>query len=407
MANSRRRVTEQQRLPRAAQVLFAYLRLGCTSFGGPIAHLGYFRAEFVERRRWLTESTYAEIIALAQSMPGPASSQVGIAIGLLRAGWLGGLAAWIGFTLPSAALMLAFALGYGHAQGGAGDAALHGLQLVAVAVVAQAVVRMQRTLAPDALHLSIALLGALIALFASPSYATVLAIAAGALAGLLLMHPRKEPAQDGVSFEPPISRPGAAVASVLFLILLAAALCLSASRTLAAAVLAGLYRTGALVFGGGHVVLPLLDAAIVQRGWLAQSSFLAGYGAAQAVPGPLFSIAAYIGAAARPNPHPLLLGVCALVALFLPGLLLMAAVLPFWSALRRRPLIVSLLRGVNASVVGVLAEALYRPLWTTTIRTTTDFLIALVAFVLLIRFRVQPWIVVLGVSLASILVALR
>jgi chromate transporter len=388
-------------------VLFAFLRLGCTSFGGPIAHLGYFRAEFVERRRWLTESTYAEIIALAQSMPGPASSQVGFAIGLLRAGWLGGLAAWIGFTLPSAALMLAFALGYGHAQGGAGDATLHGLQLVAVAVVAQAVVRMQRTLAPDALHLSIALLGALIALFASPSYATVLAIAAGALAGLLLMHPRKEPAQDGVSFEPPISRPGASVAAVLFLILLAAALCLSASHTLAAAVLAGLYRTGALVFGGGHVVLPLLDAAIVQRGWLAQSSFLAGYGAAQAVPGPLFSIAAYIGAAARPNPHPLLLGVCALVALFLPGLLLMAAVLPFWSALRRRPLIVSLLRGVNASVVGVLAAALYRPLWTTTIRTTTDFLIALVAFVLLIRFRVQPWIVVLGVSLASILVALR
>jgi chromate transporter len=388
-------------------VLFAFLRLGCTSFGGPIAHLGYFRAEFVERRRWLTESTYAELIALAQSMPGPASSQVGFAIGLLRAGWLGGLAAWIGFTLPSAALMLAFAFGYGHPQGRTGAAALHGLQLVAVAVVAQAVVRIQRTLAPHALHLSIALLGALIALFASPAYATVLAIAAGALAGLLLIRPMKEPARDRPSFAPPISRPAAAVAATLFVILLAAALRLSASRTLAAAVLAGLYRTGALVFGGGHVVLPLLDAAIVQRGWLAQSSFLAGYGAAQAVPGPLFSIAAYVGAAVHPNPHPLLLGVCALVALFLPGLLLMAAVLPFWSALRRRPLIGSLLRGVNASVVGVLAAALYRPLWTTTIRTTTDFLIALVAFVLLIRFKVQPWIVVLGVSLASILLALR
>jgi chromate transporter len=388
-------------------VLFAFLRLGCTSFGGPIAHLGYFRAEFVERRRWLTESTYAELIALAQSMPGPASSQVGFAIGLLRAGWLGGLAAWIGFTLPSAALMLAFAFGYGHPQGRTGAAALHGLQLVAVAVVAQAVVRIQRTLAPHALHLSIALLGALIALFASPAYATVLAIAAGALAGLLLIRPMKEPARDRPSFAPPISRPAAAVAATLFVILLAAALRLSASRTLAAAVLAGLYRTGALVFGGGHVVLPLLDAAIVQRGWLAQSSFLAGYGAAQAVPGPLFSIAAYVGAAVHPNPHPLLLGVCALVALFLPGLLLMAVVLPFWSALRRRPLIGSLLRGVNASVVGVLAAAVYRPLWATTIRTTTDFFIALVAFVLLIRFKVQPWIVVLGVSLASILVALR
>ena len=398
-------MTEQRKLPRPAQVLFAFLRLGCTSFGGPIAHLGYFRAEFVERRRWLTESTYAELIALAQSMPGPASSQVGFAIGLLRAGWLGGLAAWIGFTLPSAALMLAFAFGYGHPQGKTGAAILHGLQLVAVAVVAQAVVRMQRTLAPDMLRLSIAAIGAAIALFASPAYATVLAIAAGALAGLLLMRQAKEP--DRPSFAPPISRPGAAVAAILFVILLTAALRLSASRTLAAAVLAGLYRTGALVFGGGHVVLPLLDAAIVQRGWLAQSSFLAGYGAAQAVPGPLFSIAAYIGAAVRPNPHPLLLGVCALVALFLPGLLLMAAVLPFWNALRRRPLIVSLLRGVSASVVGVLAAALYRPLWTTTIRTTTDFLIALAAFVLLIRFKVQPWIVVLGVSLASILLALR
>jgi chromate transporter len=388
-------------------VLFAFLRLGCTSFGGPIAHLGYFRAEFVERRGWLTESTYAEVIALAQSMPGPASSQVGFAIGLLRAGGLGGLAAWIGFTLPSAALMLAFAFGYGHPQGRTGAAALHGLQLVAVAVVAQAVVRMQRTLAPDMLRLSIAAIGAAIALFASPAYAAVLAIASGALTGLLLMRPMKEPARDRPSFAPPISRPGAAVAAILFVILLAAALRLSASRALAAAVLAGLYRTGALVFGGGHVVLPLLDAAIVQRGWLAQSSFLAGYGAAQAVPGPLFSIAAYVGAAVHPNPHPLLLGVCALVALFLPGLLLMAAILPFWSALRRRPLIVSLLRGVNASVVGVLAAALYRPLWTTTIRTTTDFLIALAAFVLLIRFKVQPWIVVLGVSLASILVALR
>jgi chromate transporter len=277
--------------------------------------------------------------------------------------------------------------------------------LVAIAVVAQAVVRMQRTLAPDMLRLSIAAIGAAIALFASPAYATVLAIAAGALAGLLLMRQAKEP--DRPSFAPPISRPGAAVAAILFVILLAAALRLSASRTLAAAVLAGLYRTGALAFGGGHVVLPLLDAAIVQRGWLAQSSFLAGYGAAQAGPGPLFSIAAYIGAAVRPNPHPLLLGVCALVALFLPGLLLMAAVLPFWKALRRRPLIGSVLRGVNASVVGALAAALYRPLWTTTIRTTTDFLIALAAFVLLIRFKVQPWIVVLGVSLASILVALR
>jgi chromate transporter len=397
---------EPRRLPAPIDVVLAFLRLGCTSFGGPIAHLGYFRAEFVERREWLSENAYAEIVALAQSLPGPASSQVGFAIGVLRAGWLGGVAAWIGFTLPSATVMLAVAFGYSHWQGRTGAAILHGLQLVAVAVVAQAVVRMRRMLAPDVLRVSIALLGAVIALVAPPAYATVLAIAVGAGSGLLLLRHPSEAAQDMPSFEPLISRRGAGVAAAFFLILLAASFFLVASRTITAAVLASLYYTGALVFGGGHVVLPLLDAAIVERGWLAQPSFLAGYGAAQAVPGPLFSIAAYIGASVRPNAHPLLLGIEALIALFLPGLLLMSAVLPLWNALRRRPRIRAVLRGVNASVVGVLAAALYRPLWTATIHTITDFLIALAAFVLLIRFKLQPWIIVVGVSLVSILVSI-
>jgi chromate transporter len=398
---------EPRRLPAPVEVVLAFLRLGCTSFGGPIAHLGYFRAEFVERREWLSETAYAEIVALAQSLPGPASSQVGFAIGVLRAGWLGGIAAWIGFTLPSAALMLAAAFGYSHSQGRTSDAILHGLQLVAIAVVAQAVVRMRRMLAPDALRLSIALLGALIALVAPPAYATVLAIAVGAGSGLLLLHHAKEAAQDTPSFELPLSRCGAGVAAAFFVALLVAAFLLSASRRVVPAVLGSLYSTGALVFGGGHVVLPLLDAAIVKHGWLAQLSFLAGYGAAQAVPGPLFSIAAYIGASVRPNAYPLLLGMGALIVLFLPGLLLMSAVLPFWNALRRRPSIASALRGVNASVVGVLAAALYRPLWTATIHTITDFLIALAAFVLLVRFKMQPWIIVVGVGLVSILVAWR
>jgi chromate transporter len=398
---------EPRRLPAPIEVVLAFLRLGCTSFGGPIAHLGYFRAEFVERREWLSESTYAEIVALAQSLPGPASSQVGFAIGVLRAGWLGGVAAWTGFTLPSAALMLAVAFGYSHSQGRTSAAILHGLQLVAVAVVAQAVVRMRSMLAPDEVRVWIALLGALIALVVPSAYATVLAIATGACSGLLLLRHAKEAAQDAPSFEPPISRRGAGVAATLFVVLLAASLFLVASRRVTAAVLASLYSTGALVFGGGHVVLPLLNAAIVERGWLAQPSFLAGYGAAQAVPGPLFSIAAYIGASVRPNAYPLLLGMGALIALFLPGLLLMSAVLPLWNALRRRPRIRSVLRGVNASVVGVLAAALYRPLWTATMHTITDFLIALAAFVLLVRFKMQPWIIVVGVSLVSILVAWR
>ena len=388
------------------EVFCAFLRLGCISFGGPIAHLGYFRDAFVERRKWLTEAAYAEVIALAQSMPGPASSQVGFAIGLLRAGWLGGLAAWAGFTLPSAMLMLAFAYGYGHAQGRVAAAALHGLQLVAVAVVAQAVLRMQRTLAPDLLRLALALLGAVIAFFAPPAYATAAAIAAGAVSGLVLLRRRDSVTDDPLHTSSITQRAGAWAAAV-FVVLLAAALLLAASHSIFPAVLASLYRTGALVFGGGHVVLPLLDAAIVQRGWLAQPSFLAGYGAAQALPGPLFSIAAYVGAAIRPNAHPLLLGMCSLVALFSPGLLLMAAILPFWTTLRRRAAIRSLLGGINASVVGVLAAALYRPLITTAVHGFADAVIALAALVLLAYFRLPPWIIVLGVTLASILVVLR
>jgi chromate transporter len=410
MANSRQRSSP-------LEVFVAFLRLGCISFGGPIAHLGYFRDAFVERRKWLTEASYAEVIALAQSMPGPASSQVGFAIGLLRAGWLGGLAAWTGFTLPSAALMLAFAYGYGHEPGRVAAAALHGLQLVAVAVVAQAVLRMQRTLAPDVPRLAIALVDSVIALFAPPAYATASAIVAGAIAGLVLLR-RQTPVTGGEPLpeitiwettvsQTTVSRRGSVAAATAFVVLLVSALLLSRSRTIFIAVLASLYRTGALVFGGGHVVLPLLDAAIVQRGWLAQPLFLAGYGAAQALPGPLFSIAAYVGAAARPNPHPLLLGLCSLLALFSPGLLLMAAVLPFWETLRRRMLVRSLLGGINASVVGVLAAALYRPLITTAVHGIADAVIACVAFVLLVRFKVQPWIIVLGVTLASALVVLR
>jgi chromate transporter len=388
------------------EVLFAFLRLGCISFGGPIAHLGYFRDAFVERRKWLTEESYAELIALAQSMPGPASSQVGFAIGLLRAGWLGGLAAWTGFTLPSAILMLAFAYGYGHQQGRVATAALHGLQLVAVAVVAQAVLRMQRMLAPDLLRLAIALLGAVIALVAPPAYATASAILAGAIAGLMILRRGDSTTDDDPPLPSSISQRASAGAAAVFVVLLTSALLLSASRSIFPAVLARLYRTGALVFGGGHVVLPLLDAAIVQRGWLAQPSFLAGYGAAQALPGPLFSIAAYVGAAVRPNAHPLLLGIGSLVALFSPGLLLMAAILPFWSTLRRRASIRSSLGGINASVVGVLAAALYRPLITTAVHGFADAGIALAALILLVYFRLQPWIIVLGVTLVSMLAVL-
>jgi chromate transporter len=390
----------------ALEVFLTFLRLGCTSFGGPIAHLGYFRAEFVERRCWLSDAAYAELIGLAQSMPGPASSQVGFAIGLLRGGWLGGLAAWAGFTLPSAALMLAFAFGEVLLTGRRAAAILHGLELVAVAVVAQAVLSMRRTLAPDFLRIAIAALGFLLVLVRPPhlppQWGTLLAIAVGALAGLVLLRRPRGGLENPSAADRPelqLTRRSAHLALALFVALLAASFL--PARTTAGSLLGALLRTGALVFGGGHVVLPLLASAIAQHHWLSQAAFLAGYGAAQALPGPLFSIGAYVGAAARPSAHPLLLGLAALVALFLPGLLLMAAVLPYWSTLRQRPRIAAVLGGINASVVGVLAAALYQPLLVTAVHTIADVLVAAAAFLLLVRLRTPPWAIVLGVTALS------
>jgi chromate transporter len=386
-----------------AEVFLAFLKLGCLSFGGPIAHLGYFRTEFVERRGWLTDESFAEIVALAQSMPGPASSQVGFAVGLLRAGVPGALAAWIGFTLPSALIMLAFAFGHNIFSGRLGEAALHGLQLVAVAVVAQAVATMQRTLAPDRLRLTFAILAVAIVLFSPASLGTVLAIALGAIAGIVLL-PRDEVPTEH-AFHPGVSRTAGALAGAAFALLLVASFAIHNNRIAAPALFAAFYRVGALVFGGGHVVLPLLNEATVAKGWISQQAFLSGYGAAQALPGPLFSFAAYLGAGVRPNPHPLLYGLCALGSLSLPGLLIMSAVLPFWSALRRGRIVQAALKGINASVVGVLIAALFRPLWTSTVHTPADFWIALAAFALLAVWKLQPWIVVLGVAAASCLVA--
>lgn len=388
----------------ALEILLVFLRLGCTSFGGPVAHLGYFRAEFVERRRWLTDAEYAATIAIAQSLPGPASSQVGFAIGIRRGGWLGGLAAWAGFTLPSALLMLAFASGAHLFADHTGTAVLHGLELVAVAVVAQAVLTMRRTLAPDLPHLAVAALGLVIVLFTPPAWSTPLAVAVGAICGMALRAPADRAVEPPAGSRP--ARPGASVALLAaFALLLTLSLSSRAQHSTAGSVLAQLYRAGALVFGGGHVVLPLLAAAVSRHAWLTQPALLAGYGAAQAVPGPLFSIGAYIGAAARPSAHPLLLGFAALIALFLPGLLLMAAVLPFWSRLRAQPWLARVLGGVNASVVGVLAAALYQPLLVTAVRALPDLLIAAAGSVALVRFRVQPWMLVIAMIALSIATA--
>jgi chromate transporter len=386
----------------STEVLLVFLRLGCTSFGGPVAHLGYFRKEFVERRRWCSEGRLAELIALAQSLPGPASSQVGFALGILRAGWLGGLAAWVGFTLPSALLMMAFAYGHSFLAGGTGIGLLHELQLVAVAVVAQAVLAMKTALAPDRVRMALAIAATGLTLFATPRFSTLIAIVAGAAAGLLFC--RSEEHDHAERIVLPLPKAAAAAAAIIFFALLVLPPLIAHYVPIRAiAIFSAFYRSGALVFGGGHVVLPLLENAFVTPGWVRQESFLEGYGAAQALPGPLFAFAAYLGASVGPEPKALLYGLLGLIGIFTPGLAAMAAVLPFWSVLRDNFYIRAALKGINASVVGVLIAALFQPLWTSTVHTAGDFWIVLLAFTLLTFWKVQPWIVVVCMAAVSVL----
>ncbi|HZS85787.1 MAG TPA: chromate efflux transporter [Stellaceae bacterium] len=376
------------------EVFLVFLRLGLTSFGGPVAHLGYFRAELVERRRWLDEAAYLDIVALCQFLPGPASSQTGIALGALRAGLAGGLAAWLGFTMPSAVAMIAFAYGVGALGDVAGAPWLHGLKIVAVAVVAQALWGMARNLCPDKERASLAVGAALLALAVPSAAGQIGAIALGGLIGWRWL--RAAPAVGGGTAAVRIGRPLAIGALLLFFALLfGLPLVAAGSGDHAAALLSSFYRSGALVFGGGHVVLPLLQKAVVPPGWVGNDAFLAGYGAAQAVPGPLFTFAAYLGAVMEPAPNGWLGGLLCLGAIYLPSFLLLVGLLPFWSALRRRSAAQSALRGINAAVVGLLLAALYTPVWTSAIAGPGDFALGLVAFVLLALWRVPPWIVVL------------
>jgi chromate transporter len=387
----------------ALEVLLVFLRLGCTSFGGPVAHIGYFRAEFVERRRWLQESSFADLVALCQFMPGPASSQLGMAIGMLRAGPLGMAAAWVGFTLPSALAMLAFAYGV-EALGDVGNAAwLKGLKLVAVAVVAQAVWGMAQSLAPDRPRASLAVAAALIALAVPTSLGQVAAIALGAVAGLtLLPRPEGVSPSDHVAFGARLHR-GIGVASIIlfFVLLLFLHPLADAIGSQTLRLFDAFSRAGALVFGGGHVVLPLLQAAVVPSGWVGNDAFLAGYGAAQAMPGPLFTFAAYLGAVMIPPPNGALGALIAIVAIFAPSVLLIVGLLPFWDTLRRRARMQAMLRGVNAAVVGVLLAALYTPVWTSGVHAPAGFGLALTAFLVLTLWHVPPWIVVVAGALAA------
>jgi len=378
------------------QILWVFLRLGLTSFGGPVAHLAYFRTEFVERRRWTDERSYADLVALCQFLPGPASSQVGIAVGLARGGWWGSLAAWVGFTLPSAVILIGFALALSRHGDWIDSGVLQGLKVAAVAVVAQAVWGMSRTLCPDRPRAALAIGAALLSLLLPTAFAQLGAIVASGLVGWWLL---RQPGQNAVEHRSyGVSRRAGAMALALFALLLLGLpllAAITASPTLAT--LDAFYRAGALVFGGGHVVLPLLQSAVVPGGAVSNAEFLAGYGAAQAVPGPLFTFAAYLGAVMRPEVAGIggwVGGLVCLVAIFLPAWLLVVGSLPFWDTLRQRQAVQSTLAGVNAGVVGILLAALYDPVWTSAIGSRADFGLALVAFGLLVHARWSPLLVV-------------
>ncbi len=383
------------------EVLRAFLVLGLTSFGGPTAHIGYFRTAFVLRRRWLDEAAFADLLALCQFLPGPASSQLGFALGVLRGGGLlGGLAAWVGFTLPSALMMLGFALGAGALTGSAASGALHGLKLVAVAIVAQAVCGMARTLTPDRARSAMALAAIVVVAIFGGAAGQIGAIALGALAGLLLCRGAAAPVVGTLRF--PVTRWQGSVGLGGFVALLLVAPVLGRVTGLRdLALFDAFYRSGALVFGGGHVVLPLLRAALVPPGWLSDAAFLNGYGLAQAVPGPLFTVAAYLGAAAAPAAHPVWGAAVALLGVFLPGLLLVYGMLPFWDALRTRQPAQAAMRGANAAVVGILGAALYSPIMTSAVHTPRDALLALVGFLLLMAWKLPPWAVVVVLASAG------
>lgn len=386
-----------------SEVFTAFLKLGLTSFGGPIAHLGYFRDELVIHRQWLDETAYADLVALCQFLPGPASSQVGFSLGILRGNGLwGGFAAWFAFTMPSALILFAFAMGASAFTGPVAEGFLHGLKLVAVAVVAQAIWGMSRALTPDRVRAGIALAAVAIVVLFVGSFGQIAAIALGACAGLWLCRGEVAPVSGHLNF--PVTRAGGLIALVLFAALLSIPpVIAAATSSQGLALFDAFYRSGAFVFGGGHVVLPLLQAQVVAPGWVNNEAFLAGYGLAQAVPGPLFTFAAYLGAVMNPPPNGLAGAAIGLVALLLPGMLLVYGALPFWDAMRTRPAAQAAMRGSNAAVVGILGAALYNPVWTSAVLTPRDFALALAGFLLLTVWKVPPWIVVVLLAGAGVL----
>ncbi|MGM0521994.1 MAG: chromate efflux transporter [Pseudomonadota bacterium] len=389
---------------RVGEVFKAFLILGLTSFGGPVAHLGYFRSEFVARRQWLSETAYADLVALCQFLPGPASSQVGFALGLMRAGPWGAAMAWLAFTLPSAIVLVLFALGAAVLDGPVASGIIHGLKVTAVAIVAHAVWGMARNLCPDKTRAGIALAAVFAVVAVSGPLGQVAAIVVGGLAGLALCRNTAATASiDSLHF--PVTAKVGALALGLFVgLLIGLPLIAAVSDVQALGVADAFYRSGALVFGGGHVVLPLLEAEVVQSGWVSAEEFLAGYGAAQAIPGPLFTFSAYLGALI-PAGGSVLIVILALLAIFIPGFLLLVGVLPFWNRFRQWGSAQALMRGANAAVVGILAAALYQPVWTSAILGPPEFALALTGFLLLTVWKLPAWAVVIVLALGGVFIA--
>lgn len=370
-----------------------------------MAHLGYFRHEFVEKRKWLDDHTYADLVALCNFLPGPASSQVGIALGISKAGLPGGVAAWLGFTMPSALLLLAFAHGVAAFSLSPDAGWLHGLKIVAVAVIAQAIWGMGKSLCPDRLRATFAVAATVIVFSWPTAWGQILAITLGGLAGWRLLEPAALRHSEQAAF--PVSRRAGLIAWALFFGLLAVLPVLTLiAKSHGLAIFDSFYRAGSLVFGGGHVVLPLLRNETVLPGWIGDDMFLAGYGAAQAIPGPLFTFAAYLGSVMSIPPNGIGGGLLALIAIFFPAFLLVAGALPFWDSLRRNTQMQRALKGVNASVVGLLLAALYNPVWTSSVKTSGDMGLALVAFALLMFWKWPPLYVVAVTAMGGAALAL-
>ncbi|MCB1867618.1 MAG: chromate efflux transporter [Gammaproteobacteria bacterium] len=382
------------------EVFVTFLKLGLTSFGGPIAHLGYFRLELVEKRRWVSESQFSQLLAICQFLPGPASSQLGFSLGLLRAGWTGALAAFLAFTAPSALLLIVFAAFLPYLSGEIGSASIHGLKLVALAVVTQGVLGMLRQLCPDAQRVTIAAFAAVILLVVGSAVMQLLVVAGGAVAGVLFCRNLMPNAEDDLKLNYG-SRFGWILLAIFFLLLFGLPLLVTAKPGLLE-VGDAFYRAGALVFGGGHVVLPLLEESVVTSGWIPQDRFLAGYGAAQAVPGPMFSFAAYLGMVLPGDQGGLLGASIALLGIFLPGFLLVAGVLPLWRRVSGGVTAARAIAGVNAAVVGLLGAALYDPIFISAVRGPVDIAIGIVALMLLIAWRLSPLIIVAWCVMASV-----